>query len=366
MSKFLYFLLLSSVSVCAQITITSNTLSQFYTNNSITEYRMESGSAGQTVDLGSPSASAQTFDFSNLFENREFDTLQIQYDSPGTYPGSERYTSSEHVSIQDYGQPGFSMMLYVYFTVENDGLKIQGLANNTIIPGVMDTVTYTDYRPYILSYPTPFTYGDQRSFTDTAYSIGTTDVEISIFTWVCDGYGTLILPNGVTAEAIRYTKTEIEYEYEDGVLEDVETQVDVEFITNAGYSVSFSVDSTYTGGATTPDGIRVSESGTPTSIKNVDELTPSEYSLRQNYPNPFNPSTSISFALPVESSVKLSIFNMVGEEVAVVSDQNFNAGLYNVKFDASNFSSGVYIYSITAAGINGENFKSARKMLLMK
>lgn len=366
MNKILLFLILAAGFLSAQITITSDTFTQLYTNTTLTEYSMNEGSQGQTVDLGTPSATAQTFDFSNIFENWEFDTLQIQYDSPGSYPGADRYTTSQHVSIQNYGQPGFSVLIYVYFTIENDGLKVQGLANNTVIPGLMDTVTYTDFSPYLLSYPTPFTYGNNVTMTDTAFSIGTPDMEISKFTWVCDGFGTLMLPNGVSAQAIRYTKTEIEYQYEDGLLESVETNVDVEFITNSGYTISFGVDSTYSGGVTTPEGIRLSESGTPTSVKENATLTPSEYSLQQNYPNPFNPSTTISFSIPVDSNVKLSVFNMLGEEVAVLSQNVFNAGNHTVKFDASAFSSGVYIYNISAAGIDGSKFNSAKKMLLLQ
>ena len=88
---------------------------------------------------------------------------------------------------------------------------------------------------------------------------------------------------------------------------------------------------------------------------------PTEFSLMQNYPNPFNPVTSIRFALPIESSVRLTVFNMLGQEVASLVKGTMAAGNHKVEFDASKLNSGMYIYRIEAG-----NFVSVKKMLLMK
>jgi hypothetical protein len=88
---------------------------------------------------------------------------------------------------------------------------------------------------------------------------------------------------------------------------------------------------------------------------------PSAYTLVQNYPNPFNPTTKIDFSLPVSSSVKLNVYNIVGEKVATILDTEMSAGRHSVDFDASRLSSGVYIYAISAG-----NFTYSRKMILMK
>lgn len=88
---------------------------------------------------------------------------------------------------------------------------------------------------------------------------------------------------------------------------------------------------------------------------------PTEFKLMQNYPNPFNPSTSIRFGLPKESYVKLSVFNILGQEVAVLVDQTMGAGFHRVDFDASKLNTGMYIYKIEA-----ENFVSVKKMLFVK
>ncbi|HEX9252414.1 MAG TPA: T9SS type A sorting domain-containing protein, partial [Ignavibacteriaceae bacterium] len=93
----------------------------------------------------------------------------------------------------------------------------------------------------------------------------------------------------------------------------------------------------------------------------VEGLTPTEFSLKQNYPNPFNPSTKIGFTLPYESNVRISIYNLIGQKVSEVVNSKFNAGTHTVIFDASNFSSVIYLYKIEAG-----NFTSVKKMQLMK
>jgi len=98
----------------------------------------------------------------------------------------------------------------------------------------------------------------------------------------------------------------------------------------------------------------------------VDGPVPADFVLNQNYPNPFNPSTSISFSLPVESSVKIKLFSMLGEEVAEIVNENFQAGSHKVDFIANGLTSGAYIYTIDAVGVNGQIFNSNKKMILLR
>ncbi|NUM72052.1 MAG: T9SS type A sorting domain-containing protein [Ignavibacteriaceae bacterium] len=92
----------------------------------------------------------------------------------------------------------------------------------------------------------------------------------------------------------------------------------------------------------------------------------SDFALANNYPNPFNPSTKISFTVPEQAKVKLEVFNAAGELVSVLADQEFAKGNYSITFDASNLSSGMYIYKMTAVSGNGKNFTGSGKMLLQK
>jgi hypothetical protein len=85
------------------------------------------------------------------------------------------------------------------------------------------------------------------------------------------------------------------------------------------------------------------------------------FSLMQNYPNPFNPSTSIEYSVPRNENVTLKVFDMLGREVATLVNKQMNPGNYKVEFDASQLSSGIYFYKMTA-----DNFNKTMKMLLLK
>jgi hypothetical protein len=93
----------------------------------------------------------------------------------------------------------------------------------------------------------------------------------------------------------------------------------------------------------------------------VDVNVPATFSLEQNYPNPFNPSTNIKYSVPEAGNVKLSVYNLVGEEVAVLVNGYTDAGQFEVSFDASNLSSGVYLYKLQSA-----NSVITKKMTLLK
>jgi hypothetical protein len=104
----------------------------------------------------------------------------------------------------------------------------------------------------------------------------------------------------------------------------------------------------------------IAASTTITGVAILNNL-PTEYNLSQNYPNPFNPTTSIQFSIPKESFVKLSVFNVIGQEIQVLVNKNMSAGSYKVNFDASKLNSGMYLYRIETA-----DYTSVRKMLLVK
>lgn len=99
---------------------------------------------------------------------------------------------------------------------------------------------------------------------------------------------------------------------------------------------------------------------TLTSVRN-DNLNPNQYSLEQNYPNPFNPSTTISYYLPKASNVELKVYDALGNLVKTLVSRQQAQGKYDVNFDGSNLSSGVYFYQLQA----GE-FKATKKLILLK
>ncbi len=101
-------------------------------------------------------------------------------------------------------------------------------------------------------------------------------------------------------------------------------------------------------------------------LKSTPEATlsqgsPLEFALFNNYPNPFNPTTEIKYQLPQAANVTLVVYNIMGQEVARLVNEQKTAGFHSVKWDASNVASGAYIYKITAG-----SFTATKRMLLIK
>ncbi len=99
----------------------------------------------------------------------------------------------------------------------------------------------------------------------------------------------------------------------------------------------------------------------PIGITPISTEVPDGFELGQNYPNPFNPKTNVKIQMPKSGFVKLAVFDITGKEVAVLVNENLNAGTYNVDFDASQLASGTYFYRIETG-----NFTEVKKMVLVK
>ncbi|MEO6695835.1 MAG: T9SS type A sorting domain-containing protein, partial [Ignavibacteria bacterium] len=96
-------------------------------------------------------------------------------------------------------------------------------------------------------------------------------------------------------------------------------------------------------------------------IQFIEGNVPVNYLLHQNYPNPFNPSTRIRYEIPQTGFVTVRIFDMLGKEVETLVNENLNAGTYEATFNASNYSSGVYFYSLQT-----QNFTETKRMVVVK
>lgn len=99
----------------------------------------------------------------------------------------------------------------------------------------------------------------------------------------------------------------------------------------------------------------------PIGIKSISSEVPASFNLEQNYPNPFNPVTNIRFDVSKSSNIKIVIFDVLGREIAVLADEKFNPGKYEVNWNASNMSSGIYFYKLIAG-----DFAVTKKMILNK
>jgi hypothetical protein len=116
-----------------------------------------------------------------------------------------------------------------------------------------------------------------------------------------------------------------------------------------------------------------------TNVANTSSMLPRQFALDQNYPNPFNPTTAIGYRLLAISDVKLSVFDLLGREVALLVQEQKEAGYYSVQWNASALPSGIYLYRLSVVpparrdlvpteGRNGQagDYVATRKMILTK
>ncbi len=97
------------------------------------------------------------------------------------------------------------------------------------------------------------------------------------------------------------------------------------------------------------------------SAVSKENMIVSEYILEQNYPNPFNPATTINYSVPKESIITIKIFDLLGNEIEILIDEDHSAGRYSINWDASQLTSGIYYYQLEA-----NDFKNTKKMILLR
>lgn len=107
-------------------------------------------------------------------------------------------------------------------------------------------------------------------------------------------------------------------------------------------------------------------SADPPNDAEINLPVPDDFALLQNYPNPFNPTTVITFRIPEASFVQLKIFDMLGNEIATLVDEEKSAGEYHQFFDAFDLSSGIYVYSLVVQSQSGRAYRESKKMMLLK
>jgi hypothetical protein len=154
----------------------------------------------------------------------------------------------------------------------------------------------------------------------------------------------------------------------------IETQPQVvykEFVANISYPgpdvpnnavITFSIN--HAGGFPNIGSIFVVDDlsfGPATGVNDLPDGTPTVFRMEQNYPNPFNPATVVSYQLPVASRVRLSVFDALGREVAILVNQVQTSGRYRAEFDGSTLTSGVYFCRLSAG-----SFMQTQRMVLVK
>ena len=96
-------------------------------------------------------------------------------------------------------------------------------------------------------------------------------------------------------------------------------------------------------------------------VKNENKTIPVEFKLEQNYPNPFNPSTKIQYSLPHSSNVVIKVFDILGNEIETLVNEEKQTGTYDITWYAENLPSGIYFYQLKA-----DNYVETKKMILLR
>ena len=355
---FLFTLILFATVTLAQITITSADATAINAvGNVLTNYI---DSLATSVNIGSPGATS--WDFSAL-------NSQLTNTFTGVVPSSTPYLS-------DYPSANvvFSFTEIIdtvtaegwqYTTQNSDDYVMNGVVVESAF-GTDIMLVKAVYSPAQVLFPLPYTYNSQwnSSFTitNTIYYNGAPFIITTANhteTVLVDAWGNMKMPGGAVLQALRVRRDD---RYTSPSPPFYKRVISYSFITKSGTAVEIVANDTTSpnnGTIQVKDGVAWSISGI-TGVENEDQI-PTQYSLSQNYPNPFNPSTTISYQLQTSGRVTLKVYNILGDELATLVNEEKSAGSFDVKFDASQLSSGIYFYKLQTG-----NFVETKKMILMK
>jgi hypothetical protein len=349
--------------VLAQTTITADDISAQYAVGRVTTRYFDTTSTAQ-VNIGDTGATS--WDFSHLLRDSSLTTTAVQPSAnqfPNEFPGATHAIKSALTLTLAFGGSQITASGTAYEGYKLDsyfvdfGIKGSGLLNNSI-PG---TVVWTKVPPDTV-YKLPVTKGTEWGSSDSAITIIDVPQFFGYHTRtalyessnnIVDAYGSMALPDTTVHQALRIRKTSrtsgaVSYTFvaRDGAFVNV-TAVNPASPING----TIAVKGISWGGAifNPPTGIA--------SSPNV----PLEFSLGQNYPNPFNPSTVIRYGLPQQSHVLLDVYNVIGQKVATLVNENQQAGFHEVHFNGTSLPSGLYFYRLTSGG-----FVQTLKMVLTK
>lgn len=309
----------------------------------------------ELVDM---SGEDQTWDFTSVsFGQAAEGTISYQSMQPTApdVPGAEDeyFSQADFVIAIDFGDPKTEerdTTVWSFAGLEDDGvysygsvfLVDQDLNEDGKTPDTLDVA----FEPPKQGTALPLSYG--TTWSDTTEINSSTE----ILTAEVDGYGTLVLPDGYSAEALRVRK-----EVEITSFGQTTQRVSYEFITKEGlasaniYEVS---EGTFMANYQVMEDVA-------TGVEQVAAELPNSYRLEQNYPNPFNPSTTIQYSLTQGQHVKLTVYDMLGQPVGVLVNKKQAAGTYEAAFKAGHLPSGMYFYRLQTG-----NFTQTRQMMLVK
>jgi hypothetical protein len=328
--KLILIVLLFASAVNAQIILNSNrkpVIGDSFTTSYMDTTGVTEGPFGSNI----------AWDFSNLVATGE--QWNIQYVDPTIAPNSMLYPNADLAVSYDG-------LAHTFYDTDGNSVHSLGVAYEDFAMVYSNNEKVAEF-PFTLS----------SSFVDSFYAVYQVGENLEVRNFgrikmIGDAFGTIVLPNGSTSAALR---VKLDREAKDTLV--------INGIPIGINSYRSTTYQWYTNESKYPvlgiSYVDIQANGILTSYKQVDYNTESAtdvndelpqivngFELLQNYPNPFNPSTKISWQSSVGSHQTLKIYNVLGTEVATLVDEYKPAGSYEVEFDASKLSSGVYLYQL--------------------
>ena len=256
------------------------------------------------------------------------DVLTYSITAPVILPAGAQLTGNQFSWTPNFNQSSTTPYNFTFKVTDQGGLStsISGLVYvNNVDRVPIFTKELPDNVVATVNIPVPVNYTFQYAATDP-------DSDKVVFSLITGPDGSSVSPTGLFSWSPTASQAEKSYtltvQASDGILSVLSTH-----IISAGKVVG---------------------------VQKISEI-PTEYALCQNFPNPFNPTTSIRFAVPKESFIKLSVFNVLGQEIMNLVNKVYSPGNYQVSFDASKLNSGIYFYQIKS-----NDFVSSKKMMVLK
>lgn len=357
----LSFSILASTPIQAQITLTTADLLNMYAVGKGQTQISAVDTTTYTMNVGAASA-LQTQSWSMPIAQYP-DTSFYTNVTPSSTPYASTFPLATHV--QTYSQVNVSSSItgYIYFRIANDSLLFIGSAFTIHFMGV-DTTEFNSIPHFVLK--TPLSLGSALTSYDSSY-FAPGEYMITNSTMTFDAYGTITLPNG-SFQCLRERRVDIS-ESHSGTLVTEDTSIVFNWFTKEGHLAQAAVArNSQTSGTTSVVGpYYVELVNVPVRVHETPTTAPKTFALFQNYPNPFNPSTTIRYGIPTRSSVRIVITNALGQEVALLTNGEQEAGYHEVQWHA-NLASGIYFYRVDAVSTSDahDQFMQVKKMMLLK
>ena len=355
-------LLLFSISIYAQITITKDDISSMFAKGYITT--VHDLAANNSIDIGS-TGGGNNWDFTSL---QAGETYQLKSIDKSEAPNSAEFSGADIVTYENAASDTGQLYMWSFYSLDN---SFGSLGSVSVISSLPEDTTTLKNSPARIDAKFPALYNSSWTQNYTQFlivdgmQVGQSSVSKSV---VVDAYGIMTLPGGDSFEAIRLRST---LTVSLPGLPVSNSNVSYLFISKEGAQVSLDG----------PDNIDLASSGVidvenynwnlppakPTAVKdNNSQNIPKSYALYQNYPNPFNPTTKIRYSISSAGTslmkfVQLKVYDILGREVATLVNKQQQPGNYEVDFNGTDLPSGIYIYKLRTG-----DFLQTKKMTLIK